>query len=142
VIAPQELAVEPRRLERAKTARRRRRAHRAVRTPIVAIVLLTVAILVPLLTYVTLTANLTSLSFALAREERERNALVEETQRLDDRIARLTSPERLANLAAQLKMRDPHVYAVVRLTPPKAQPSSNGFAFLGWFRQPVGVSAP
>jgi hypothetical protein len=138
MIAPQRILAEPPHPPRRKTGTRRRgrRARRALHLPVVAAIGFACAVLVPLLSYVMLTANLTSLSYAIAREERHRTALVEETQRLDDRIARLQSPERLAALAAQLKMRDPHVYAVVDLPKPKAAPQPTGFAFLGWFRQP------
>lgn len=133
MIAPQRIITEaPRRIERARTAtRRRRRSRRAMHGPLVAVIGFAIAILVPLLAYVSLTANLTSLSFAIARADRERAAMTDETQRLDDRIARLTSPDRLAGLAAQLKMRDPHVYAVVNLPVTKAQPKPSGFALLG-----------
>ncbi len=121
--------VERKRVRRAR--RNRRRLHR----PVVAVMALVCALLVPLLGYVTLTANLTALNYQLARESRTKTALLEETQRLDDRIVRLESSERLANLAAVLKMHDPHVYAVVRVPePPKAQPRPTGFALLGsWF---------
>jgi hypothetical protein len=90
-------------------------------------------VLVPLLAYVTLTANVTSLTFAIARTERERTVLVGDTQRLDDRIARLQSPDRLAALAGKLKLHDPHVYAVVRVPEPKPLPRPTGFALFAWF---------
>ena len=83
--------------------------------------------------YVTLTANLTSLNYALVRTDRERTALLEDTQRLDERIARLQSPDRLAALAGKLKLHDPHVYAVVRVPEPKPQPRPTGFALFAWF---------
>lgn len=118
-----------------KRVRRARRNRRRLHRPVAFVLTLVCAILVPLLGYVTLTANLTSLNYALARETREKTALVEETQRLDDRIVQLSSAERLADLAAKLKMHDPHVYAVVsvpEVTPP--QPRPTGFALLGsWF---------
>jgi cell division protein FtsL len=103
--------------------------------PAIAMILLAFAVLIPLLIYVTLTANLTSLNFALTRAETERTALATETQRLDDKIAGLQSPERLAALAAKLRLHDPHVYAVVRLPDAKApQPKPTGIALLGaWF---------
>ena len=95
---PPSCAASTARATRPNAARRRtrRRMHR----PVFAVVTLAVAILLPLLAYVTLTANLTSLNYALARAEHKRTALLEETQRLDDRIARLQSPDRLAALAA------------------------------------------
>ncbi|HEY0395487.1 MAG TPA: hypothetical protein VGD01_13400 [Candidatus Elarobacter sp.] len=125
---------ELRRADRARHATKRRARHkrRRLHRPVFAVVTLAFAILLPLLAYVTLTANLTSLSFALAGAERDRTALVTETQRLDDKIAGLQSPERLAALAGKLKLHDPHVYAVVRVPEPKAaQPRPSGLAFLG-----------
>jgi hypothetical protein len=136
VTAPERVVPELRRIDRVRhaTSHRRRRTRRRMHRPVLAILTVVIAVLVPLLAYVTLTANLTSLNFALARAERERTALVDESQRLDDRIARLQSPERLAALAVKLKLHDPHVYAVVRVPEPKAQPRPTGLAFFGtWF---------
>ncbi|MEA2690324.1 MAG: hypothetical protein QOD51_2931 [Candidatus Eremiobacteraeota bacterium] len=133
---PAHAAPELRRLDRARhaTKRRTRRTRRRMHRPVFAVVTLAFAVLVPLLAYVTLTANITSLNFALARSAHERTALLEDSQRLDDRIARLQSPERLAALATKLKLHDPHVYAVVRIPEPKAQPRPTGLAFFGtWF---------
>ena len=141
---PQRTGPELRRLDRARhaTRRRARRKRRRMHRPVLAVVTLTLAILVPLMAYVTLTANLTSLSFAISRAERERTALVGETQRLDDRIARLQSPDRLAALATKLKLHDPHVYAVVRVPEPKAQPRPTGIAFFGtWFSTATAPTA-
>jgi len=126
---------EPRRViyVRAATQRRVRRTRRRMRAPVLALLTLTFAALIPLLGYVTLTANLTSLNYALARTDRERLTLLEDTQRLDERIARLQSPDRLAALAGKLKLHDPHVYAVVRVPEPKPQPRPTGFALFAWF---------
>ena len=133
MIAPQRVAVAPRHAERVKTAtrRRNRRTRRRAHAPLLAVGLLTAALSIPLLAYVTLTANVTSLNYAVAREESEKTALLEETQRLDDRILQLQSPERLAALATLLRLHDPHVYAVVHVPQPKAQPRPTGFALLG-----------
>ncbi len=134
---PRRARPERPRSDRARHAARRRkhRTRRAMHRPAIAMILLAFAVLIPLLIYVTLTANLTSLNFALSRAEHERTALSTETQRLDDKIAGLQSPERLAALAASLKLHDPHVYAVVRLPDPKQpQPRPTGIALLGaWF---------
>ncbi len=76
--------------------------------------------------------------FRSVRAERERTALANDAQRLDDKIARLQSPERLAALAGKLRLHDPHVYAVVRVPEPKAQPKPTGLAFFGtWFSSGV-----
>lgn len=137
MIAPQRIIEEPRAFERVKdaTRRRTRRARGKLHAPFLAMIAVVFAILVPLMAYVTLTSNVTSLNYALARAERQRTNILEETQRLDDRIARLRSPDRLAAIAASLKMHDPHVYAVVRIPQPKAQQHASGFAFLGWLNQ-------
>jgi hypothetical protein len=126
---------EPRRVVhvRAATIRRVRHTRRRMRAPVLAMLTLTILALVPLLGYVTLTSRLTSLNFALVHTDLERIALLEDTQRLDERIARLQSPDRLAALAAKLKLHDPHVYAVVRVPEPKPQPRPTGFALFAWF---------
>jgi hypothetical protein len=134
-VAPQP-APELRRLDRVRhaTQRRTRRTRRRLQRPVFAVVTLALAVLVPLLAYVTLTANVTSLSFAIVRAERERTALANDAQRRDDKIAILQSPDRLAALAGKLRLHDPHVYAVVRIPEPKAQPRPTGLAFFGtWF---------
>lgn len=134
MIAQPRFAEPPRHVERVRTAtkRRVRRSRRRSHRPVFAVLTLAVLILVPLLGYVTLTANLTSLSYARSRAEHDRSTLIEESQQLDDKIAHLRSPERLAQLAAQLKMHDPHVYAVVSLPAPKVQSKATGIAFFGW----------
>ena len=90
-------------------------------------------VLVPVMIYVLLMGNLTALNYSLAHVTQQKSALVEETMRLDDRIAQLQSRERLADLAARLHMHDPHVYAVVDVPGPVVAPPSNGIAFLGAF---------
>jgi len=129
-------APEPRRLERVRhaTKRRTRRTRLRLQRPVFAVLILALALLGPLLAYVTLTSNVTSLSFALLRADHERTMIANETQRQGDKIAALQSPERLAALAAKLRMHDPHVYSVVRIPEPKAQSRPTGLAFFGtWF---------
>lgn len=136
MIAAQRVAPEPRRVERVRhaTLRRTRRTRRRMHRPVFAVLTLAMVMFLPLLGYVTLTANLTSENYALARAEHERNVLVEESQRLDDRIARLQSPDRLAAVATALKMHDPSDYAVVTLPEKTVRPRPNGLAFFsGWF---------
>jgi cytochrome c-type biogenesis protein CcmH/NrfG len=88
-------------------------------------------VLVPVMIYVLLMGNLTALNYTLAQATQQKSALVDETMRLDDRIAQLRSRERLADLAARLHMHDPHMYAVVDVPGPVVAPPSNGIAFLG-----------
>ena len=90
-------------------------------------------VLVPVMIYVLLMGNLTALNYSLAHVTQQKSVLVEETMRLDDRIAQLQSRERLADIAARLHMHDPHVYAVVDVPGPVVAPPSNGIAFLGAF---------
>jgi hypothetical protein len=140
---PQPAGPELRRIDRVRhaTKRRTRRSRRRLNRPVFAVAMLALALLVPLLAYVTLTANVTSLSFALVRAERERTAVANDAQRLDDKIARLQSPERLAALAGKLRLHDPHVYAVVRIPEPKAQPRPTGLAFFGTWFSPTSTEA-
>jgi hypothetical protein len=139
VIAPQLLPQQPQRTERSRNAVRardaaRRRAQRsrlngyAMLARISAIVVL---VLAPILAYVLLMGNLTAMNYALAEANERKTQLVEETMRLDDRIAALQSRERLAAVAAQLHMHDPHLYAVVELPRPVVTPPPTGIAFLG-----------
>lgn len=65
--------------------------------------------------YVVLTSVLTGMSYAVAKAHQQREALLEESMRLDDRIATLRSDDRLWSLAARLQMKDPQRFAVVRL---------------------------
>ena len=65
--------------------------------------------------YVLMTSELTGQSYAVARAAHQREALLEETMRLDDRIAALRSDDRLSAIAARLKMTEPGQFAVLRL---------------------------
>jgi transposase len=85
---------------------------------IVRIVACIVLTLVGVMTYLGLHSNATSLSYQLAKAQHRRDALQEQTARLDDRIAQMTSEERLAAIAAKLHMRDAQTFAVVRIEPP------------------------
>jgi len=90
-----------------------------------------------LMSYVMLTSNLTSLTYAVANARATRDSLREETTRLDDRLAIARSQENLARMAAKLHMGDPQTFALVRLTPPEVAQKSSGFPVLtslaGWF---------
>ncbi len=134
MIAAQRAVVEPGVVRvRTATQRRTRRTRRRLHAPVKAVVTLALAALLPLLGYVTLTANLTSLSDSLENVERDRTALLGDVQRRDDRISQLESPDQLAAFAAALHMHDPHVYAVVRVPKPKPQPQPQGLALFAWF---------
>jgi cell division protein FtsL len=88
-----------------------------------------------MMSYILLLSNATSLSYAVAKAQRERDELQEQTARLDDRIAQMSSEERLASIAAKLKMVDPKTFAIVRIeSQPVAQSSLPGFdSIAAWF---------
>jgi cell division protein FtsL len=79
--------------------------------------------------YVTLTARLTSLNYAVAKAQRERATLQAETSRLDDQLASLKSDDRLAHVAATLHMQDPAQFAMVSLPAPKRVEPPSRLAF-------------
>jgi cell division protein FtsL len=122
-----------------RTATRARHAarRRAQRTRLLGhvrlarIALFTAVVLVPIMVYVMLMGNLTAMNYRLATDADKKLALQQETQRLDERIANLQSRDRLANIAAQLHMHDPQIYAVVDVPRPVATPPAGGIAFLG-----------
>ena len=104
---------------RAATQRRFVRKSRARYTGVTRVFVTLSCVLFLLMIYVLLTSSLTGLSYAVATARAQREALQEQTMRLDDRIAALRSDDRLAALAARLGMRDPQQFAVVRIGPPR-----------------------
>jgi len=137
MIAPQALPSHgPRertstRSARSATKRRTLRARRRNTVAFVRALGIVALAAVPVLVYVMLTAKLTSTSYALAQANQTKALLLEESQRLDDRIARLEAPERLAQVAAQLHMHDPHRYAVVDVPDARVPAPQRGIAFFG-----------
>lgn len=103
---------------RAATQRRIVRKSRARYTSVARALSALTCIVALLMGYVVLTSSLTGLSYAVAKARAQREALQEETMRLDDRIASLRSDDRLAELAARMGMREPQVFTVVRIDPP------------------------
>lgn len=104
---------------RAATQRRIVRKSRARYTGVARTLTTLTCVLALLMGYVLLTSSLTGASYAVATARAQREALQEETMRLDDRIAALRSDDRLAELAERLGMREPQVFAVVRIEPPR-----------------------
>ena len=134
----------PRHVERGRSATRRRfrRAHQRNYAAFLRVGLVAALFVLPLMLYVMLTANLTSLNYKLARVEAQKLGLQAETMRQDDRIAKLESRERLAALAAKLNMHDPRVYAVVSLPQPQRAPApTHGIALLGAMNQWLSAAA-
>ncbi len=129
---------QPRQDERGRTATRRRlrRAQRRGYLALFRVGGVAALIVVPLMLYVMLTANLTGLNYKLARVEAQKTELLAETMRQEDRIAKLESRERLAQVAARLHMHDPGMYAIVTVPPPghEAAPAQ-GVALLGAMNQ-------
>jgi hypothetical protein len=93
-----------------------------------------------LMGYVMLTSNMTSLTYAVAKAHHDREALEEQTARLDDKLIAMRSDERLAKLAAKLGMHEPAQFAVVKLTAPAV--AHRGFpvfaSLAGWFGTGTG----
>jgi cell division protein FtsL len=110
--------VQPR-VVRAATQRRIVRKRRARYAGVARIFAAMMLVLVLLMSYVVLTSSLTGLSYAVAKAKAEREALQEETMRLDDRIAALRADERLSALAARLGMSEPQHFAVIRIEAPR-----------------------
>jgi hypothetical protein len=107
------------RVVRAATQRRKARKARARYVDVTRTLTVLTIVMSLLMGYVVLTSSLTGLSYAVAKAQANREALQEETMRLDDRIAALRSDDRLAQLAARLGMTEPAHLAVVRLAAPR-----------------------
>ena len=92
-------------------------------------------VLAPVMLYVMLTSNLTSLNYALASAQTQKLKVQGDVQRLDDRIAYLQSRERLLQVASKLGMKDASQYAIVSLQPPAPPRNHDALAFLSWLRR-------
>jgi len=153
MIARQRLDQERPRIRNPRTARaaadmRISRNARARYTSFVRVCIALGVVLVALMGYVNLTSNVTSLTYSLENAKRDRDALEEQTARLDERLAQLRSEDRLAAVAAKLGMREPQQpqqFAVVTLMPPLAvkAPSPILASLVSWFGAPSHrVNAP
>lgn len=103
------------RTARQATERRVSRKHRAKYSTLRQFCGVLAVVLFGVMAYVTLTARLTSLNYAVGKAERERSSLQTQTARLDDQLAALKSDDRLARVAAKLHMQDPAQFAMVSL---------------------------
>lgn len=115
---------------RAATQRRIVRKSRARYTGVARASLALGGVMVLLMSYVVLTSSLTGLSYAVGKARVQREALLEATIRLDDRIAAMRSDDRLAAIAARLGMREPKRIAVVRIETPQVARTQGGFPVL------------
>lgn len=126
------LEATPVRIRYPRTARAaaQRRAARNVRGRYAAVVRITAgvaAILAVAMSYVLLTANITSLSYAVDRAHAQRTELQGQVARYDDDIAALTSDDRLAAVAAELGMVQPTQFVRISLFPQPQQPRPLAF---------------
>lgn len=121
MVAQERLHARPRipnvRTARNATERRRTHSARTRHATLAKFCLCLSIVFIMVMGYVMLMANLTSMNYAIARAERQRAVLVDQTARLDDRVAALRSQERLSRVAAQLGMRDAQQFAIVSLAP-------------------------
>jgi hypothetical protein len=117
------------RVARGATETRVRHHSRARYSTIVRFSLILGLAVVLLIGYVTLTANLTGMTYAVSQAQEQRTQLQEQTARLDDRLMQMESQNRLAGIAARLGMHEPQTFAVVRV--PAMRPETNSrLAFL------------
>lgn len=133
------------RAARTATHRRMVRKSRARYAGVARISTVLLIALVLLMGYVVLTSSLTGLSYAVGREAAQREALQEETMRLDDRIAAMRSDDRLAALAAKLGMREPQHLAIVTIAEPRvarAKPAFPVLSSLAGFFAPAVAAKP
>lgn len=123
------------RTARNATQKRIVKTHRARYGALVRVGAVLTLVLTGLMAYVMLTSNVTSLTYSVAKVHQDRDRLLAQTARLDDRIATARSQERLAAMAQKLHMTDPQLFAVVRL--PADRGSGSHFAVIdsiaGWF---------
>jgi hypothetical protein len=127
------------RVVRAATQRRKARKARARYAGVTRTLTVLTGVMVLLMSYVVLTSSLTGLSYAVATAQAHREALAEETLRLDDRISALRSDDRLSQLAARLGMTEPAHLAVVRIATPRVARARPSFPVLSSL---AGLFAP
>jgi cell division protein FtsL len=122
MVAPERIRV---RTARHATQRRVSRKARARYASLLQFCAVLGVVLLGVMAYVTLTARLTGLNYAVAKAQHQRAELQMETARLDDQVAALESDDRLARIAAKLHMQDPAQFAMVSLpAPPRTQAPS------------------
>jgi len=92
------------------------------------------AVTLAIVVYLALMANVTRMNYELSKTIRAKTALVDESSRLDDRIARLMTRERLAVLANRLRMHEPQTFGEIELPVEQRVPEARGLAFLTWLQ--------
>ena len=99
-------------------------------------------VLVLLMIYVMLTANLTALNYAVSNASTS-ELPCKRRAALDDRIAALRLDDRLSGVAARLGMREPQRFAIVETRPPAvadARPHVAVLSSLAGFLMPPAVA--
>ena len=147
MIAQKAVAARPRianpRSAKAATQTRIVRTSRARYSGLMRVGVVVGVVLATLLSYVWLTSNVTSMTYAVASAHERREALVEQNNRLDDQLAAMRSDERLAHLAAKLNMHEPQRLSVVTMPAVRAVAEQGKFPVLSsiaaWFG---GSAAP
>jgi cell division protein FtsL len=137
VIARQ-LLIEPARTAgtragRTAVRRRRARSRRARYAALTRIFATLGALVLVVVIYLSLMANVTRMNYELAKLAEQKANLQEETAAGDDAIANASSNERLKAFAQQLHMREPQTFVAVEAPQPPVA-ASHGVAFLGWLK--------
>lgn len=127
------------RTARNATQRRVSRAARARYSSLLQFCAVLAVVLCGVMLYVTLTARLTSLNYAVAKAQEEKTDLQSQTARLDDQLAALRSDDRLARVAAKLHMKDPQQFAMVSLPAPAHEQAPSRLAFFAGLAGLFGV---
>ncbi len=126
------------RAARAAGELRRKRAVGARHLPILRIVASLGFATVAIAVFLALQGNATRMNYELSKAVREQTRLVDANARLDDKIARLESRERLALLAAGMHMHEAGKFTVAVVPAPRqAIEKPHGLAFLpiaDWLR--------
>ncbi|MBV8198039.1 MAG: hypothetical protein JO263_07885 [Candidatus Eremiobacteraeota bacterium] len=109
----------PSNVRSARTAAEvRRKRNSALRyRSVVRIVAALCIVTVMVVGYLWLLANVTRLNYELAKATQQKTRLLDESLRLDDEIAHLESRERLAAVAATLRMNEPRRFGVAVVSP-------------------------
>jgi heme exporter protein D len=118
---------------RNAVVRRRQRTQRMRYAGLARILATVAALTLCVFVYLALMANVTRMNYELMHDAKDRARLLDETARLDDRIARLEARERLAHFAVRLHMREAQTFAQVTV-PPDAPEPGHRLALLDWLR--------
>jgi hypothetical protein len=119
---------------RNAVVRRRNKTRRLRYAGLVRMLMTVAASTLCVFVYLALMANVTRMNYELMQDAKDRAKLLEETARLDDRIARLEARERLAQFAAQLHMHEPQTFAEVTVPPDAPPAAAHRVALLDWLR--------